>query len=341
MPLDGSFRDAIRAIDEGEHQIALIVGENNYLKGILTDSDVRRALLRGVPLDSPITNIMNTSPTTAPADGRRSAILATLKTRRIIQVPLIEDDGRIVDVVTIGDFINQESHPNTVVLMVGGRGNRLQPLTDDCPKPMLPIGGKPLLETIVDNFIEAGFKNIVFSVNYRSDIIHEHFGDGSAWGINISYLNEDKPLGTAGALSLIQERSEHPVIVMNGDLLTKVNIEHLLAFHYEQGADATICVREHTFDIPYGVVEFSEHRLLNLREKPSVKMFVNAGIYVIEASALDYIPTDQYFDAPQLFSALLEAGRETCVFPVREYWADIGRIDDLENARSIYPAVFG
>lgn len=341
MPPSGTFRDAIRAIDEGEHQIALVVDDNERLKGIVTDGDVRRALLRGIPLDAPVTDLMNADPTTAPADGRRSAILATLRTRRIVQVPLVDNELRVVGVETIGHFLSQETRPNTVVLMVGGRGSRLQPLTDECPKPMLSIGGKPLLETIVDNFIEAGFKNFLFSVNFRSDIIQTHFGDGAAWGANISYIHEDKQLGTAGALSLLQERPEHPLIVMNGDLLTKINIEHLLSFHHDQNACATMCVREHTFDIPYGVVEFSEHRLSGFREKPSLKMFVNAGIYVIEPEALDYIPTNQYFDAPELFSKLITADKETCVFPIREYWADIGHLDDLEHARSTYPTVFG
>ena len=334
MSPGGTFQDAIRAIDEGEHQIALVVDENGHLEGIVTDGDVRRALLRGVSLDGPVIEVMNTNPTTAPADERRSAILATLRTRRIVQVPLVEEDGLVVGVETIGHFLSQDSHPNTVVLMAGGRGNRLQPLTDDCPKPMLPIGGKPLLETIVDNFVQSGFRKFLLSVNYRSDVIRQHFGDGSSWGADISYIEEDKQLGTVG------NRPEHPLIVMNGDLLTKINIEHLLSFHYDQGASATMCVREHNLEIPYGVVKFSEHKLSEVREKPSFKMFVNAGIYVIEPDALDHIPEDQFFDAPQLFTKLIELGRETCVFPIREYWADIGRLDDLENARDVYPKVF-
>ena len=229
----------------------------------------------------------------------------------------------------------------SVILMLGGQGTRLLPLTQETPKPMLSVGDKPLLETIVGNFAAQGFKNFYFSVNYKADIIERHFGEGSRFGINISYLYEKQPMGTAGALSLLPERPEGPLIVMNGDILTNSNFRHLIDFHRQNKAMATMCVREYEQQVPYGIVQTSGTKLQSITEKPMQTYFVNAGIYVIDPEALDYVPKGQYFDMPQLFDALKQADEDPAVFPIREYWLDIGRHEDLERARAEYGKIFG
>ncbi len=224
--------------------------------------------------------------------------------------------------------------------MAGGTGSRLQPLTDDCPKPLLMVGNKPLLETIVENFVEFGIRKIFVSVNYKADMIETFLGNGSRWSIDIYYLREKERMGTVGALGLLPERPAHPLIVMNGDVLTKANFQYLLDFHQSHRAKATMCVRDYHFQVPYGVVKTDQHRLIGIDEKPVQQFFVNAGIYVLEPEILDLIPYDAYLDMPDLFEELFKQGRETIVFPIHEYWMDIGKIDDLERARGEYAKNF-
>ncbi|MGQ9826160.1 MAG: nucleotidyltransferase family protein, partial [Desulfotomaculales bacterium] len=238
------------------------------------------------------------------------------------------------------DLINPKKRNNVVVIMAGGLGSRLRPLTDECPKPLLKVGGKPLLETILENFLEYGLYNFYFSVNYRAEMIREYFGDGSRWGANIEYINEEKRLGTAGALSLLPEKPKNTVLVMNGDLLTKINFEHLLDFHADTKADATMCVKEYNFQIPYGVVKTDRHRLIEIEEKPVKTFFISAGIYAIEPAVIDLIPRNTYFDMPGLFEKLIKENREAAVFPIREYWLDIGHKEDFERANGEFSEVF-
>ena len=216
----------------------------------------------------------------------------------------------------------------------------LGPLTANQPKPLLKVGQKPILETIMENFIRHGFRKFYFSVNYLGEMIETHFGDGSRWGVRIEYLREQKRLGTAGALSLLPEKPDKPFFVMNGDILTNVDFAQLLHFHVHTGATATMCVRDYDFQVPYGVVRIEGERLARIEEKPVQRFFVNAGIYVLEPPALDLTPADTFFDMPQLFERIVECGQEAAVFPIREYWLDIGRGDDLQRARSEYELHF-
>jgi NDP-sugar pyrophosphorylase family protein len=224
--------------------------------------------------------------------------------------------------------------------MAGGLGSRLQPLTNECPKPMLRVGNKPILETILDNFIDYGFQRFYFAINYKADIITEHFGNGSKWGVDIRYLHEDRRLGTAGALSLLPEKIIDPLVVMNGDLLTKTNFKQLLDFHSLQAGLATMCVSEYDFQVPYGVVRTKDSRILGIDEKPIHRFFVNAGIYVLEPAALKSIPSATYFDMPSLFDCIIAIDFDTSVFPVREYWLDIGHMNDFDRACMEFPHVF-
>lgn len=325
--------EAIRIIDATSKQICLVVDEGERLLGTVTDGDIRRGILRAVPLDSPVETVMNVSPTVARAEDDRDVLLAVMRNRLIHQLPVIDADRRVIGLAVLDDLIQEQGEDDTwVVLMAGGLGTRLRPLTDDTPKPLLKVGDRPLLEILLQNLISQRFRRFYVSVNYLADQVKETLGDGSRWGVEIRYLDETKRLGTAGALSLIPEPPAGPLLVMNGDLLTKVNLRHLLDYHTEQRAAATIAVRDYEFQVPYGVVRVANHRITSIDEKPRQHFFVNAGIYVLGPEILARIPRDTFVDMPDVFRDLIADGLSTAAFPVREYWLDIGRMDDFHQA---------
>lgn len=338
---DTSIREAIRIIDQGALKIALVVDEEKRLLGTVSDGDIRRGILKGCELDNPVKQIMNTTPSVADTSDGREKILVMMRDRQVYQIPVVDGDGRLVGLEVIETILAGPRCDNLVVLMAGGMGTRLKHLTDNMPKPLLKVGNKPILETILGNFVEQGFSRFFISVNYKSELIEGHFGDGSRWGARVDYLREDKKLGTAGALALLPEQPTNPVLVMNGDVLTKVNFQQLLDFHAEHNAAATMCVREYDFQVPYGVVHLDNHRIAAIEEKPVQRYFVNAGIYVLEPHVLDLLQRYDYADMPTLFEKLISQGQETAVFPLREYWLDIGRIDDFERANGEFDKVFG
>lgn len=338
---DTPILSVVKIIDKSALQIALVVDADRKLIGTVTDGDIRRALLSAIDLQTPVSKIMNTHPTVAYADEERMNIKAMMKRQHVNHIPLVNEKRQVIGLEIASQMLDIEKRDNLVVLMAGGRGERLKPLTENCPKPLLKVGGKPILETILNNFIEYGFYNFCISVHYRSEMVEDYFGDGSKWGINIRYIKEKKRLGTAGALGLLDENPEKPLIVMNGDLLTKVNFECLLNFHNSTYAAATMCLREYTFQIPFGVAVTEEHRLIRITEKPVEKFFVSAGIYVINPEVLRYIPKNSPMDMPNLFQGLVNDNREVAAFPIREYWLDIGRMGDFEKANSEFPEVFG
>lgn len=337
---DTSIRETIRIMNQGSLKIALVVDENRRLLGTVVDGDIRRGLLKGCYLDESVREVMHTTPTVARKDDGREKIFGLMRQNQIYQVPVADDDGILVGLEVIETLLSPPRRDNWVVLMAGGLGTRLKPLTIDIPKPLLKVGDKPILETIIDNFIEQGFSRFFISVNYKSELIERHFGDGSSRGATIDYLREIKKLGTAGALGLLTEKPAAPLVVMNGDVLTKVNFQQMLDFHREHKADATMCVSEYDFQVPYGVVKLDRHRILSIEEKPIQRLFVNAGIYVLEPEILDMVPLDTCIDMPSLFELLVEQKRETAVFPLREYWLDIGRMDDFERAKAEFTHVF-
>ncbi len=337
---DTRLSEAIKRIDESALQVAVVLNDDGRLVGMVTDGDVRRALLRGNGLEVPVASAMNARPTSMPEGTPRDELLSLMRRKGIRQLPLTDAQGRVCGLVTVDELTGSGRRDNWVVLMAGGLGSRLRPLTDDCPKPMLQVGNKPLLQTILENFAEDGFHRFYISVNYMAEMITDYFGDGSRWGVEIVYLHETQRLGTAGALSLLPAVPEQPLLVMNGDLLTKVNFRQLLEFHADHHAQATMCVREYDLQVPYGVVTTDGHRIASIDEKPVHHFFVNAGIYVIEPSALARIPRQQFFDMPTLFTQLVEGGQETSVFPIREYWLDIGHMADYQRANGEYTAIF-
>jgi NDP-sugar pyrophosphorylase family protein len=229
-----------------------------------------------------------------------------------------------------------------VIIMAGGLGARLRPLTNDIPKPLLKVGSRPVLETIIENFADQGFRHITLCINYRGDMIRDHFGDGSRWDLQISYVEEPDRMGTAGALTLLPERPAEPFIVMNGDLLTKVDFVRLLDFHRRQGFAATVAMREYSYQVPYGVLEINDkYKVMRMVEKPLERRYVSAGIYILDPETVGLIPRDAYYDMPTLFNALMECDHSVGSFPLRDYWVDIGRIEDLERASAEFTEWFG
>lgn len=340
VQLDAPIIEAMRIIDAGAMQIALVIDDEGRLIGVVTDGDIRRGLLNGITLEQPVQLIMNKDFTAVGPDKSHEEILALMKRKDLRQMPVLDDYGCVIDLKLLVDMIQMSSGDNWVVLMAGGLGSRLRPFTNECPKPLLQVGNKPLIETILENFIEHGFHKFFVSIHYKGEMIQSSLGDGSRWGVTIDYLREDRPLGTAGALGLLPERPTHPLIVMNGDVLTKVSPQFLVDFHETHKAKATMSVRNYHFQIPYGVVRTEQHRLLGIQEKPSQQLFVNAGIYVLEPDVLELIPQNTFLDMPKLFEQLITLGYETVVFPIREYWIDIGQLDDFNQAKGDYFKIF-
>jgi NDP-sugar pyrophosphorylase family protein len=263
-----------------------------------------------------------------------------MKANGLHHMPLLDAEGILVGLETIDELMAPIKRDNVVVLMAGGLGTRLGPLTEDCPKPMLHVGGRPILETILLNFIEHGFNSFYISLNYKSEVVTNYFGNGSKWGINISYIHENKKLGTAGALSMLPEKPTQTILVMNGDILTKINFSQLLDSHSKRNAKGTMCVREYEFQVPFGVVKIEDQRIIGIDEKPFQRFFVNAGIYALEPEVLELIPMDTHFDMPTLFEKMVAKNKETSVFPIREYWLDVGQMADFDRANGEFRKVF-
>lgn len=335
-----SILEAIQIIDNGALQIALVIDKQGRLLGTVTDGDIRRGILKGIDLNKPVDLIMNSQPTVAVEGISRQKVYALMRRKKLRHIPIVDKEGILTDLHFLDELMSSEQNDNWVVLMAGGLGSRLRPLTEDCPKPLLKVGGKPVLETIMNSFIDQGFNKFFISVNYRAEMIEDYFGDGSGWGVNIEYLHEKERLGTAGALGLLPERPEKPVLVMNGDILTRVDFRYLLNFHEENSAAATMCVREHQLQVPYGVVRIDDYRLHAIEEKPVQRFLVNAGLYVLNPETLEDIPQNTYLDMPAFFEHIINSNKETAAFPIREYWIDIGHSGDYEKANGEYAEAF-
>ena len=317
-------------------QFVAVVDDEMLLLGTVTDGDIRRGILNGFPLESPISTVMNSLPFIE-QEGRKNVYYKKrMRERKLKQLPITSSDNILQRILFSDELELAIKKDNKVVLMVGGLGTRLRPLTEKTPKPMLNVGNKPILETIIESFKGYGFTNFVLSVNYKKEMIMDYFQDGSHLGVNITYIEETKRLGTAGALSLLSDKPSEPFFVMNGDLLTKINFEQLLDFHYETDSAATMCVREYEYQIPYGVIQTENHKLLSIVEKPVHKSFVNAGIYVLNPTVLNYVPSGEFYDMPELYKKLMNEHDKVSAFPLREYWLDIGRLDDYEKANGVF-----
>jgi dTDP-glucose pyrophosphorylase len=335
-----TVREALQIIDSGAMKIALVVGDGNKLLGTLSDGDIRRGLLNGLTLDDSIESVIFRKPLVAHVNDSKETILQKAVAKKIYQIPIVDHDGTLIGIEEVDELLRPKELPNKVVLMAGGLGTRLRPLTDDRPKPLLEVGSKPILETIIENFAKYGFKNFILSVNYKAHMLEDYFGAGGKLGVHIDYIHENKRLGTAGALSLMHEKLQEPFFVMNGDLLTNVNFEQLFDYHHAHHAVATMAVREYDFQVPYGVVNVEDGHIRSIEEKPIQRFFVSAGIYMLSPEVLSYIPRDSFYDMPTLFTELITNKMTALSFPIREYWLDIGRMEELERAKSDYAYVF-
>ena len=337
---EDSLRRAIQAIDGSSPQIALVVDEEERLVATVTDGDVRRGILRGVGLDAPISEVMRRDPTTLLKGVSGSVSQRLMRERGLNHIPLVDPEGRLVALVLREGMTDVEPRSTPVVLMAGGLGMRLRPLTETLPKPMIPIGEKPLLERIVMRFRDQGFSRFILSLNYLGHMIRDHFGDGRALGVTISYVDESQRMGTGGALSLLESRPQEPFVVMNGDILTTTSFGAMMDFHAETGSAISICAREFNMQVPYGVLNTEDTTLVSMQEKPVLTHLVNAGIYALSPVVFEYINEGEPLDMPDLVARVQAAGHKVSVFPVREYWMDIGRIEDLNRARTEYGTVF-
>jgi dTDP-glucose pyrophosphorylase len=330
-----SISEAVARLERAGTGALLLCDGDHVLHGLLTDGDIRRAILRGVPFDQPCNTIASREPVVG-APGVKAAEALRLMDRSkdfvLNHLPVVDDAGRIVELLLRSDFVTEERLGLSAVIMAGGFGTRLRPLTDELPKPMLPMGDRPLLELTIERLREAGIRRVNLTTHYLAERITSHFGNGQALDVDVNYVTEDRPLGTAGGLKLMSDVDE-TLLVINGDILTEVDFRSMLAYHRDHGADATVGVRQYELQVPYGVIECDGMRVRGVREKPMLNFLVNAGIYLLEPAVRRHIPDDQRFDMTDLIERLIDRGRHVVSFPIVEYWLDIGRPGDYKQAQ--------
>lgn len=329
---ESTLIDALRVINNGTKGLALVADAHGKLMGLLTDGDIRRSILSGETLEASVTVAMNTSFKSISPETSEHQSLTIMRRHDLRHLPVVDGNNALKNVVFLDALLHVQHLPNPVVIMAGGKGTRLLPHTLNCPKPMLTVGGQPMLEILIEQCVLAGFKQIFISVNYLKNKIIDYFGDGQRYGAQITYLVEDKPLGTAGSLQLLPQDINTPFLVMNGDVLTHLDFSHLIDYHQTHEGVATICGREHQVKIPFGVIKHEGAELVSLEEKPSLNFLVNAGLYVLDPEILQLMIKDQYLDMPSLLLAAQCAGLKVNVCPVHEYWLDVGRPETLEQA---------
>lgn len=332
LPADVTVRDVIGNLDETAFQIALVVSADGSLLGTVTDGDIRRGLLRGLDMSNSVDSIIHRSPLVVPPELGREMVLQLMQANKIHQLPVVDQDRKVVGLHILDDLIAPSHRSNLMVIMAGGLGTRLRPHTETCPKPLLPVAGKPMLEHIIERAKEEGFNHFVLALHYLGHMIEDHFGDGSRWQVKIEYLRENSPLGTAGALRLLSPKPSNPFLVTNGDVLTDIRYGDLLDFHCRHGAQATMAVRQHEWQHPFGVVRVRGVDIVGFDEKPVSRSHINAGVYVLEPDVLDSLNNDERCDMPTLFCRLQEQAERTIVYPMHEPWLDVGRPDDYEQA---------
>ncbi len=333
-----SLQQAMEILDRTARGVVLAVDDEFRLQSTITDGDIRRGLLAGLPLSAPLSEILRrkmtseyATPMTVRQDTAPEDILRIMEERSVRHMPVVDDEGHVVDLVTASQLVPREVISQAVI-MAGGFGKRLHPLTEHTPKPMLPVGDRPLLERTIEQLRRAGIRRVNVTTHYLPERITEHFGDGADFGVELKYVSEDTPLGTAGALSLM-EAPRDPVLVINGDVLTRVDYQTMLEYHREHRADLTVAVRRLGIEVPYGVIECEGPNVVSVKEKPTVNFLVNAGIYLLEPAVYAYIENGQHCDMPDLIQRLVSAGRTVCSFLVHEYWLDIGKHDDYLRAQ--------
>lgn len=334
LPATATLQEAIRNLDASTLQIILVVAADDVLVGTVTDGDIRRGLLRGLTMTSPIDTITHREPLLVPPQLTREVVLHLMQANRIHQLPVVNERRQVVGLHLWNEIVAPRQRPNIMVIMAGGKGTRLRPHTENCPKPLLPVAGKPMLEHIIERGKAEGFEHFVLAVHYLGHMIEGHFGTGERWQVKIDYLREEAPLGTAGAIGLLRERPAGPFLVSNGDVLTDIRYGELLDFHVRHDALATMAVRLHEWQHPFGVVRSKGVDIVGIDEKPISRSHINAGIYVLDPQALDELQPGERCDMPALFLRLHERGKRTIIYPMHEPWLDVGRIEDYDAANT-------
>jgi dTDP-glucose pyrophosphorylase len=332
-----SLRDAMAAVDRGAARIALAVGPDGRLVGVVTDGDLRRALLGGAALTDPVAPVLTRSYLAVDTTEGRAAALELMRARRIDAIPVVDADRRPVGLHLLQGFLEPIARPNWAVIMAGGQGVRLRPLTEHVPKPMLPVAGRPIIERLVLHLVGFGLKRIFVSVNYLGHVIEEHLGDGARFGARIDYLREDDALGTAGALSLLPAAPTDPILLLNGDLVTSADLGALLDAHAIGARRATIGIRRYLHTVPFGCVERDGDRVLRLEEKPTLEREVNSGIYALDPSVVARVQPGRRLDTPELIADLLAEDQPVGAFEIEDEWIDIGQREQLAAARGVAP----
>jgi dTDP-glucose pyrophosphorylase len=334
LPTGATIQQAIESLETSCMQIVLAVAEGNQLVGTLTDGDIRRAFLKGHRLDSMIDDAINRNPLVVPPEMGRDLVLQLMKVNKIHQLPIVDQEGIVVGLNVWDCILAPAAIDNIMLIMAGGKGTRLRPQTENCPKPMLEVGGKPILEHIIERAMIDGFQNFVISLHYLGHMIENHFGDGRRHGVNIKYVKEKAPLGTAGCLSLLSDKPSLPFVVTNGDVLSDIKYNEFLDFHNRQFAVATMAVRQFEMQNQFGVVKTKGVEIEEFEEKPIYRSYVNAGIYALNPDALNYLENNKHCDMPTLFERIKNNYGKTIVYPMHEPWLDVGRLSDLDLARS-------
>ncbi len=338
LPSESIIR-AMEIIDTNSKGLVIVTDKDNCILGTVTDGDIRRAILAGRDLNMPVSKLLENrpqasyrKPITALNGTDDAELLEIMNKHNIRHIPIVDEENRVISVSLMSDIIEDYRLPISAVIMAGGFGSRLQPLTDATPKPMLPLGDKPLLQRTIEKLEHAGIHNVNLTTHYKSEIIKEHFGNGEKFGVEINYVSEDQPLGTAGSISLLKNTNS-PLLIINGDILTSIDYRAMLNFHKDNDADMTVAVKKYDFKVPYGVVKSSGVHVTGLLEKPVMEQFINAGIYLINPDVKNYIPSETHYDMTDLIKCLLREKRTIVCFPVREYWLDIGQLEDYKKAQ--------
>ena len=340
LDINKTLSDAISKLEVIDQKIILVTKNDNLLVGTITDGDIRRAILAGIGMSENIEKVANKNPVYVLENTPPAEINKIMKEKEIIQIPICKKNKKVIGLKTFFEESSLISLKNPVFLMAGGFGKRLTPLTDNIPKPLLKVGSKPILQIILENFIDSGFEDFFISTHFMSQKIKDYFGNGKKWNVSIKYIDEKSPLGTAGALSLLPKKEINmPLIMMNGDLLTNVNFKKLLDNHNKSNSVLTVCISEHQIQIPYGVINKNKSRLVRIEEKPFQKFFINAGIYVLNPDIVKKIGKEKKMDMPSLIQNLIDRKEKVNIFPIHEYWLDIGRISEFQKANEDYEEI--
>jgi Nucleoside-diphosphate-sugar pyrophosphorylase involved in lipopolysaccharide biosynthesis/translation initiation factor 2B, gamma/epsilon subunits (eIF-2Bgamma/eIF-2Bepsilon) len=338
--MDYSVKKALEILDLGARGVVLVVDKNKKLLGTITDGDIRRSILKGISLESSIQEIVHYNPVCASIHMTREEIKDLLIKKAVKDIPIVNDENQLVDIISIKDILIPEGKENPVIIMAGGLGTRLKELTQEIPKPMLKVGQDPMLQHIINNFKQYGYNKIFISVNYKAEIIENYFQDGYAHGVKIEYIKEHKRLGTAGGIGLTKKYLNAPFFVINGDIFTNLNVENMMKFHMDNGFDITVGTRKHSFQIPYGVIETENNIINKIEEKPNMDYLINAGVYCLNPSLIENIPDDEYFEITDLINICIKNNKKVGSYEIKEYWMDIGRLEDYNKVnKDIYDLI--